>query len=593
MTSSPLPNRPTSSTSRGADRRAVAGLAGRTPRRIALSGSVLGASLAVGALVAGAASAQPPVDAADARPASTSPAEAAGGRIPQGGEHWRPLALGPANLPETRTSRTVQPGVTLTTIVRGRTDPRAAWTVEVAIPSSSPDPDAPATAVSDRTTADATAARLRTAGLDARVERVTTPRLADAGGGELGYRVRVGSLATKAEADALRTAVLTAGVGASSIYTGWDGEPDDVRGSTGPWRVQVLTIDPRKFRGTLDATYGPDLERRETTSALAALTGARAAVNAGFFVLDPRAGAPGDPAGVAVYDGRLVSEPVNGRPALVVDDHARRTAVVRYRWKGQLQAGGATLPLDGLNRVPGLIRNCGGTADDLPTSRPLHDVTCTDPDELIAFDSTYGPATPAGPGVEAVLNRRGVVTEVRTTRGGPVPTGGRTVQATGNLADRLVAVVRVGRKLEVRATLTNERGRPVQLSRRTTIVNGGPELVRDGRLWATPRADGMAPANNPSFYYGWAHKRNPRTLAGVDAWGRTMLITADGRSTQSLGLGIAEAAAVAKSLGLRDAINLDGGGSTTMVVNGAVINTPSDATGERPVGDALTITPHR
>ena len=79
----------------------------------------------------------------------------------------------------------------------------------------------------------------------------------------------------------------------------------------------------------------------------------------------------------------------------------------------------------------------------------------------------------------------------------------------------------------------------------------------------------------------------------MDAQGRTVLITADGRSTASLGLGIAEAAAVAKSLGLQDAINLDGGGSTTMVVDGVVLNSPSDVTGERPVGDAVVVLPGR
>jgi hypothetical protein len=46
-----------------------------------------------------------------------------------------PLPLGPAGLAETRTTRTLQPGVTLTRIVRGHTDPSAVWTVEVAVPS--------------------------------------------------------------------------------------------------------------------------------------------------------------------------------------------------------------------------------------------------------------------------------------------------------------------------------------------------------------------------------------------------------------------------------------------------------------------------
>ena len=72
-----------------------------------------------------------------------------------------------------------------------------------------------------------------------------------------------------------------------------------------------------------------------------------------------------------------------------------------------------------------------------------------------------------------------------------------------------------------------------------------------------------------------------------------MFVTADGRSTDALGLSIPESAAVARALGLRDAVNLDGGGSTTMVVDGEVINNPSDAAGERPVGDALLILPDR
>ncbi|HET6296537.1 MAG TPA: phosphodiester glycosidase family protein [Kribbella sp.] len=542
--------------------------------RSALAGVAV-ATLVAGAALASTASAQPPAQHS-------------------GGSAATVLPLGPAGLPETRESRPLQPGVTLTTIVRGQAGPGSTWTVEVAIPSSSPDPDAPATALSDRPTADAAAARLRAAGLESRVEDVPTPKLADAGGGSLGYRVRLGSFATKAEADALRTKVIAAGLNGSSIYTGWDGEPDDVSGSTGPWHVQVLTIDPKKFRGTLDASYGLDLEARETTSTLATLTGATAAVNAGFFVLDPKAGAPGDPAGVAVYDGRLVSEPTAGRPALVIGDNARGTAVERFRWRGELRGAGKPLPLDGLNRVPGLIRNCGGTADDLPTSKPLHDVTCTDADELIAFDSAYGVSTPSGPGAEVIVDRRDVVSAIRpTTRGGAIPEGGRTVQATGNLVAPLLASAKIGKRLEIKASLTDERGRPVQLSSRTTIVNGGPELVRDGKLRATPAADGMAPVGNPSSYYGWVHKRNPRTIAGVDAQGRTVLITADGRNVDSLGLGIAEAAAVAKSFGLRNAINLDGGGSTTMVANGTVLNTPSDATGERPVGDALVITPTR
>lgn len=98
---------------------------------------------------------------------------------------------------------------------------------------------------------------------------------------------------------------------------------------------------------------------------------------------------------------------------------------------------------------------------------------------------------------------------------------------------------------------------------------------------------------DPSFSYGFVAKRNPRTFGGVDARGRTVLVTADGRSTEDLGLSVPESADVARSLGLVDAMNLDGGGSTTMVLQGNLISRPSDATGERPVGDALLVLPTR
>ncbi|WP_326667845.1 phosphodiester glycosidase family protein [Streptomyces sp. NBC_01257] len=503
----------------------------------------------------------------------------------------RALPLGAGGLTETRSTRTLQPGVTLTRIVRGAEAPALAWTVELSIPggATSPDPDAPPTALKDRASADELTSDVGGDGFDARLEEVTTPAVADYAGGSLGWRVRVGRFGAQSAATAELARLKAAGYAGSAVYTGWDGDPAD----RGPWRVDVLTIDPHRFRGRLEPSYGPDLENRERTSELAAAAGATAAVNAGFFVLDPKAGAPGDPAGVGVYDGRLLSEPVSGRPALVIRDSGRHTGVTRLTWQGRVAGRGASQPLDGIDRVPGLIRNCGGTADDTPTSLPLHDATCTDPDELVAFTREYGGQTPHGDGLEAVLDSHDRVVELRSPRGGALPAGGSSVQATGNRVAGLTALAQAGKPLRVEKTLRDGDGRRVPLSSTTGILNGGPELVRDGRLHVTPATDGMVQPGNASFYYGWVHKRNPRTLAGVDAAGRTVLVTADGRGTAALGLSIPESAAVARSLGLRDAVNLDGGGSTTLVVDGAVLNTPSDATGERPVGDALLILPDR
>lgn len=498
------------------------------------------------------------------------------------------LPLGPAGLSETRTTTTLQPGVTLTRIVRGMADPNDAWTIEISVPAGGdPDPDAPATALSSRADAEQAAADLEAAGLDARAERVTTPPTSDYAPESLGWRVRVGRYAQSADASGDLAKVKAAGFGGSAVFTGWDGAS-----STGPWHVDVLTVDPKAFHGRLVGSYGTDIETRETTSTTARATGATAATNAGFFVLDPKAGAPGDPAGLGVYAGTLLSEATNGRPAFVFHADGRRSAVSRFSWHGAVVGvQGKRLALDGIDRVPGLIRNCGGTPDDQPTAHPQQDVTCTDADETVVFTPQYGASTPSGDGVEAVLDRHGRVTAVRSPRGGAVPAGGSTVQAIGADAARLQALAHVGSRLRVTSSLRTADGHAVSPTRSTYVVNGGPELVRDGRLHVTPRRDGMVHPGDPSWYYGWAHKRNPRTLVGVDARGRTVIVTADGRSTASLGLSITEAGAVARALGLRDAMNLDGGGSTTMVVGGRVVNAPSDATGERPVGDALLVLP--
>lgn len=534
----------------------------RTLLRAVASASVL--------VMVAAASAQ----AAPARPRPGDPGE---------------LPLGPAGLVETRTTSTVAPGVTLTRIVRGEAGATMVWTIELAIPSAegSPDPDAPPAALKDRASAEQLVADLVADGFEARAEEVVTDATADFAGGPLGWRVRVGSFDSAQAAAGTVAALRAAGYSGSSLYTGWDGEA----GATGPWRVDVLTIDPRRFRGSVEASFGPDLEGRERTSDLAAAVDALAGVNAGFYVFDRRAGAPGDPAGIGVYDGVLLSEPVSGRPALVLGNHGR-AEVARLTWEGSVVGRrGERLALDGINRVPGLIRNCGGTADDVPTALPVHDFTCTDPDEVVAFTPEFAATTPAGAGTEVVLDERGRVVEVRSPRGGTLPTGGSSIQATGDLADDLTAMARPGSRLRITSALRTAEGRRFGLGHTAAVVNGGPELVRDGDVHVTPATDGMVQAGNPSFYYGWVHKRHPRTFAGVDGAGRLVLVTAEGRDTDGLGLSIVEAAEVAEALGLRDAVNLDGGGSTAMVVGGELLTDPSDATGERAVGDAILVLP--
>lgn len=84
-------------------------------------------------------------------------------------------------------------------------------------------------------------------------------------------------------------------------------------------------------------------------------------------------------------------------------------------------------------------------------------------------------------------------------------------------------------------------------------------------------------------------QRHPRTILAWNA-SRVFLVVIDGRSEMSVGMTLSEAAEFLKgTLGAQGAVNLDGGGSTTLVVGGEVLNDPSDLTGERPVGNALLL----
>jgi hypothetical protein len=497
----------------------------------------------------------------------------------------RPLDLGPAGLTESREVQSIRPGANLTRIKVGAPDPAAAWVVEMSIPggASSPDPDAPPRSIQDQSSAEAFAARLTGAGFPAEAQAVHQPQTADVPAGVLGYRVRLSAAYTSQEQASAEVARLSAsGFSGRAWYSGWDGDST----ARGPWTVNVITVDPRRFHGTLRGTFGPTLEDREKTTELSALERANAALNAGFFVFDPAAGAEGDPAGAGVYQGRLESEPVGDRPVLVLHDRGRGTDVVRPSWSASVRLPARRMALDGINRVPGLIRNCGGTRDDLITWRPLHDVTCTDDEELVLFTPAFGPATPSGAGAEAILDRSGRVLAVLQSRGAALRPGWRSLQATGGLAAG-VAALRPGDRVRPRLALRSAGRRLTGPG--TTVVNGGPLLVEDGDVHITQRRDGMHQPSNPSFDYGWVLQRNPRTFAGTDARGRVLFVTVDGRQLGELGLSIPETAAVARSLGMTESINLDGGGSTAMVIHGSLISRPSDASGERAVGDAIVI----
>jgi len=118
------------------------------------------------------------------------------------------------------------------------------------------------------------------------------------------------------------------------------------------------------------------------------------------------------------------------------------------------------------------------------------------------------------------------------------------------------------------------------------IVSGAGLLLRDGRE--------ITDWTEEQLSAGFETTRHPRTMIGVGGDGGVWLVTVDGRQPWlSLGMTFAELQRLARRLGLRSALNLDGGGSTTMVVDRWIVNHPSEESGPRPVSDAIVVVPRQ
>lgn len=486
------------------------------------------------------------------------------------------------------TTQDVAPGVRVRTGTVRRADAAPSWTVTVQRPSTSRLTGAATTVpVNGNAWADDTAARLRTAGFGPRVESVQWPDYADTPHGTMGQRVRIGAYATQAAATAAAGPVTAAGFSTAVEWTGYDADqPADVE------NIHIATIDPSLFRGTVSGTHDGDVARRATPSSVATKLGSLVAVNGGFFVITDAGGVQGTQSGLGAYDGRLESMSAGARASLVLADGGRHIRIADLTSSATARADGSAYAVQGVNRLPGTVRDCGRPGGT-PSELPWQDITCYETDDLVLFTPAFGAALPTGAGVQAVLDAKGRVVSVGA-RGGRVPADGSVLQGIGSAADWLTAHTRTGERVSVDETVRDTAGRAVPLGPGDSIVSAAPTLVKDGRISIDAAAEGVVDPLDLSFGYVWANGRQPRTMAGIDNRGRLLLVTVDGRRTGggSEGFTLQEAAAFMRSLGAVQALNLDGGGSTTFALNGTLANHPSDATGERAVGDSVQVLPH-
>jgi len=327
-----------------------------------------------------------------------------------------------------------------------------------------------------------------------------------------------------------------------------------------PWRAWVLDVNMSACASVQAVKGEPTAVGRNTTSVLLSRLPASshpiAAVNADFFLFAP----PGVLTNAHIERGTVIAGP--GPNVLLGYDAQRGLFIDSVRVSGAVTSPHGTVALVNWNRPApkraGLVdARWGVPLDTLVRTRAMR----LDPIVPVRQDSSAG---------QYVL---------RAARPGDTLVYGDTLLLVVPPAMRARAVA--GDTVTVQRRLT-----PVW-PRET--VGGRGVLLIDSVVGADVDKEG-----NAGF-----QGLNPRTAAGIARVGtsqRLLLAVIDGRQPgYSVGMTLRQTAELLQSLGAQRAINLDGGGSSAMIVRdnatGAlrVRNKPSDPTGERPVGNALAV----
>ncbi|MEJ7760306.1 MAG: phosphodiester glycosidase family protein [Gemmatimonadaceae bacterium] len=347
--------------------------------------------------------------------------------------------------------------------------------------------------------------------------------------------------------------------------------------NSGPWRMPVLEVDLRtpgislrgvrsnnKFRG-----------REKVTSMVTRYTGPGAAV----------AGVNGDFFNVKIGTG----------------ESENNVMVEGVLWKGVRTTDSPYDTYDNLHSQFGMdwknrpfIDRIGLDAKILERGRRaarLDGINFRqDTNAVVLYTPSIGDSIPVDSATTSMLS---VALKLTAMRGDTMvlsvagrPLEGRSARLYGEYAIAaggqgrafVTALARRSGTVRIVARLTPDRG-----SLRT-VVGGWPRLIRHGNSVAE-YAD-IAEGTFPRFSAG----RHPRTAIGFSRDStKLFLFTVDGRRRSDAGMSLTEVASMMLKLGAYEAMAFDGGGSTTMVIHGKVVNRPSDEAGERGVGSGLLV----
>ncbi len=273
-----------------------------------------------------------------------------------------------------------------------------------------------------------------------------------------------------------------------------------------------------------------------------------AIINASYFMPS------GSLIGVTKIDGAIIGVDDFYRSAIGIYENGA-TIFGRVRYSGEIDFYGDKFPIYGVNCERG-------------------------ENTLILYNEYFGATTGTNNfGVEIVVED-GIITNIFHDKGNnAIPAGGYVISAHGKAAE-FFKTARVNDELIINQEILSDGGNFNEIP---NVIGAGPRLVMDGKIFVT--------ADEEKFPADIRVGRAPRSAVGVTSYGDYIFAVVDGRQAHSKGCTLQEWAEILlKEFGAFNAINLDGGGSTELIVKDKLVNKPSDGR-ERMIGNALAILP--
>jgi hypothetical protein len=363
-----------------------------------------------------------------------------------------------------------------------------------------------------------------------------------------------------------------------------------IRKDSGPWEINIVKAKRSDARLSLrtELASGEVLNNAPLSAIVKSASDDShfpvVAINGDFFRMDNDVYA-GTPIGLQITNGELITFPYKARSSVLIDSNGQ-LSIQRTRVIAAATA----------NKIPFTIHGSNS-----PRAA----------DQLILYTPNFGDSTLTNSaGVEAILETSrttlpvnadfsGTIRKISRAGNSTIPRDGMVISGNGEAA-RFLENLRVGDSINITIALkTTAYGtppasqaasadpntpvvaeRPILPPQIVEAVGGGPLLVHEGKIDIAGDEESFTPA--------FINTRHPRSAIGLSA-DSLFLVTVDGRQgDKSQGMSLQELAKLMLDLGCKEALNLDGGGSTEMIARDNILNSPSGG-GERRIANALIL----